>query len=140
MPSQMARGQEEKLPKQGPPTPGQQSVEADKRCRKRLVTLARDHIMKLREERQQLECDWLEEYSMRAASARVNRTSLHMLQAEYIHRYNKLLDHEQQPHSDFFINLSVDMENELDFDEEKRFDLSEYGQYFEWDKTEYMKL
>ena len=117
--SQMSREQEEKLPKQGPPASGQRLVKADKWCRKRLETLARDHIMKLREDRQRLEGDWLEEYSMQATSARVNRTSLDMLWAEYFHWYNKLLDHEQQPHSDFFINLSLDMEDELDLDEEK---------------------
>ena len=32
------------------PTPRQQLLEADKRCRRRLAALARDHIMKLREE------------------------------------------------------------------------------------------
>ena len=31
-------------------TPNQQLIEADKKCRRRLATLARDHIMKLREE------------------------------------------------------------------------------------------
>lgn len=75
--------------------------------------------MKLREERQRLEYDWLEEYSMRAASVRVSRSSLNALWTEYIHQYNKLLDREQQPHSDFFINLFFDMEDKLDFDEAK---------------------
>ena len=32
------------------PTPRQQLLEADKRCKRRLAALARDHIMKLREE------------------------------------------------------------------------------------------
>ena len=32
------------------PTPNQQLIEADKKCRRRLAALARDHIMKLREE------------------------------------------------------------------------------------------
>ena len=62
------------------------------------------------------------------------------LRAEYIHRYNRLLDCEKQPHSDFFTHLSMDFEEELDFNEEEPFDLSEYDQYFEWDETEYMRL
>ena len=62
------------------------------------------------------------------------------LRAEYIHRYNRLLDREKQPHSDFFINLSPDVEDELNFEEEERFDLCEYDQYFEWDEAEYMRL
>ena len=66
--------------------------------------------------------------------------SLDTLRAEYIHRCNRLFDREQQPHSDFFVNLTLDMESELDFDEEKPLDLSEYDQYFEWDETEYMRL
>ena len=57
-------------------------------------------------------CVWLEEYSMRAATARVCKISLDTLRAEYIHRYNRLLDRKQQPHSDFFTNLSLE-ENPL---------------------------
>ena len=84
--------------------------------------------------------DWLEEYSRRASSAKQNGDNLSALCAEYIHRYNQLLDRGRQPHSDFFVNLSLNMEEELDFNEEEPFDLSGYDQYFEWDKAEYMKL
>ena len=63
-----------------------------------------------------------------------------MLRAEYIHRYNWLLDCEKQPHSDFFTHLSIDFEEELDFNEDEPADLSEYDQYFEWDEAEYMRL
>ena len=102
--------------------------------------MARDHIMKLREERERMAYDWLEEYAMRASSAKQSGVSLSTLRAEYIHRYNQLLDREKQPHSDFFTHLSMDFEEELDFNEEEPFDLSEYDQYFEWDETEYMRL
>ena len=84
--------------------------------------------------------DWLEEYAMRASSAKQSGTGLGTLRAEYIHRYNRLLDHEKQPHSDFFTNLSIDFEEELDFNEDEPADLSEYDQYFEWDEAEYMRL
>ena len=40
------------------PTPRQQLLEADKRRRRRLAALARDHIMKLREERDRMADDW----------------------------------------------------------------------------------
>ena len=122
------------------PTPDQQLVEADKKCRKKLATLARDHIMKLREERERMAYDWLEEYAMRASSAKQSGTELGTLRAEYVHRYNRLLEHEKQPHSDFFINLSMDFEEELDFNEDERADLSEYSQNFEWNEAEYMRL
>ena len=46
----------------------------------------------------------------------------------------------KQPHSDFFVNLSEDFEDELDFNEDRPADLSQYDQYFEWDEAEYMKL
>ena len=42
------------------PTPDQQLIEADKKRRRKLATLARDHIMKLREERERMAHDWLE--------------------------------------------------------------------------------
>ena len=96
--------------------------------------------MKLREERQRLAQEWLEEYSMQAASAKIRKRDLNTLRAEYIHKYNRLLDGEKQPHCDFFLNLSLEVEEELDFEEETPFDLSEYDQYFEWDEAEYMRL
>ena len=102
--------------------------------------MARDHIMKLREEQERMAYDWLEEYAMHASSAKQSGVSLRALRAEYIHRYNRLLDREKQPHSDFFTHLSMDLEEELDFNEEESLDLSEYDQYFEWDETEYMRL
>ena len=51
-----------------------------------------------------------------------------------------MLDREKQPHSDFFVNLSEDFEDELDFNEDRPADLSQYDQYFEWDEAEYMRL
>ena len=82
----------------------------------------------------------LEEYAMRASSTKQSGVSLSTLRAEYIHRYNRLLDREKQPHSDFFTNLSIDFEEELDFNEDEPADLSEYDQYFEWDEAEYTRL
>ena len=122
------------------PTPRQQLLEADKRRKRRLAALARDHIMKLREERDRLAYDWSEEYAERASSAKQSGAGLGTLRAEYVHRYNRLLGREKQPHSDFFVNLSEDIEDELDFNEDRPADLSQYDRYFEWDEAEYMKL
>ena len=122
------------------PTPRQQLLEADKRRRRRLAALARDHIMKLREERDRMAYDWSEEYATRASSAKQSGAGLGTLRADYVHRYNRLLEREKQPHSDFFVNLSEDFEDELDFNEDRPADLSQYDQYFEWDEAEYMKL
>ena len=122
------------------PTPRQQLLEAEKRRKRRLAALARDHIMKLREERDRMAYDWSEEYAMRASSAKQSGAGLGTLRAEYVHRYNRLLEREKQPHSDFFVNLSEDLEDELDFNEDRPADLSQYDQYFEWDEAEYMRL
>ena len=84
--------------------------------------------------------DWSEEYAMRASSAKRSGAGLGTLRAEYVHRYNQLLECERQPHSDFFVNLSEDFEDELDFNEDRPADLSQYDQYFEWDEAEYMRL
>ena len=121
-------------------TPRQQLLEADKRRKRRLAALARDHIMKLREERDRLAYEWSEEYAQRASSAKRSGAGLSTLRAEYVHRYDRLLEREKQPHSDFFVNLSEDFEDELDFSEDTPADLSEYDQYFEWDEAEYMRL
>ena len=121
-------------------TPRQQLLEADKRRKRRLAALARDHIMKLREERDRWAYEWSEEYAQRASSAKRSRAGLSTLRAEYVHRYDQLLEREKQPHSDFFVNLSEDFEDELDFSEDTPVDLSQYDQYFEWDEAEYMRL
>ena len=121
-------------------TPRQQLLEADKRRKRRLAALARDHIMKLREERDRLAYEWSEEYAQHASSAKRSGAGLSTLRAEYVHRYDRLLEREKQPHSDFFVNLSEDFEDELDFSEDTPADLSEYDQYFKWDEAEYMKL
>ena len=122
------------------PTPRQQLLEADKKRKRRLAALARDHIMKLREERDRLADELAEEYAQRAASVKQSAAGISTLRAEYIHRYDQLLEREKQPHSDFFVNLSEDVEDELDFSEERPADLSQYDQYFEWDEAEYMRL
>ena len=134
------QGQDGSPSEQRYPTPRQQLLEADKRRRRRLAALARDHIMKLREERDRMAYDWSEEYATRASSAKRSGAELGTLRAEYVHRYNQLLEREKQPHSDFFVNLSEDFEDELDFDEDRPADLSQYDQYFEWDEAEYIRL
>ena len=58
--------------------------------------------MKLREERDKVAYDWSEEYARRASSAKQSGARLGTLRAEYIHRYDRLLDREKQPHADFF--------------------------------------
>ena len=78
------------------------------RCRRRLAALARDHILKLGEERQRMAYDWLREYSRQASSIKLKGGDLSVLCVEYIHRYNQLLDRERQPHSDFFIAGSLE--------------------------------
>ena len=70
--------------------------------------------------------DWSEEYAMRASSAKQSGAGLGTLRAEYVHRYNRLLEREKQPHSDFFVNLTEDFEDELDFNEDRPADLSQY--------------
>ena len=62
--------------------------------------------MKLREERDRLADQWVEEYAQRAASVKQSAAGIGTLRAEYIHRYDQLLEREKQPHSDFFVNLS----------------------------------
>ena len=121
-------------------TPRQQLLEADKRRKRRLAALARDHIMKLREEWDRWTYEWSEEYAQHTSSAKQSGAGLSTLRAEYVHRYDQLLEREKQPHSDFFVNLSEDIEDELDFSEDTPADLSQYDQYFEWDEAEYMRL
>ena len=74
-------------------------LEADKRHKRRLAALARDHIMKLREEQDRWAYEWSQEYAQRASSAKQSGAGLSTLRAEYVHRYDQLLEREKQPHS-----------------------------------------
>ena len=66
-------------------TPRQQLLEADKRRKRRLAALARDHIMKLREERDRWAYEWSEEYAQHASSAKQSGADLaHLGQSMYI--------------------------------------------------------
>ena len=58
---------------------------------------------------------------MRAASEKLKGHNIQALRTEYIHRYNQLLEREKQPHCDSFLNLSFEVEEELDFEEGKAF-------------------
>ena len=66
-------------------------LEADKRRKRRLAPLARDHIMTLREERDRLAYEWSEEYAERAFSAKQSGVELSTLRAEYVHRYDRVV-------------------------------------------------
>ena len=68
--------QRKRPPEQKHSSRSQQLIEADTRCRKRLAALARDHIVKLREDRQQMAYDWLEEYAVQASSAKLKGSAL----------------------------------------------------------------
>ena len=76
LPSQEAKDQGGKPPPSEYPLTEQRLVEANKRRKKRLVMLARHHIIKFREERQRMAGEWLEEYTARAASAKLRGMSL----------------------------------------------------------------
>ena len=88
VPPQVTEEQRKRLLEQKYFTPNQQLIEADNRRRKRLAALARDHIMKLREERQWMAYDWLREYSRQASIVKIKGGDLSALRAEYIHRYS----------------------------------------------------
>ena len=62
-PSQGNEEQGGNILRQGSPSSDQRLVEADKRCQKRLAALARDHIIKLREERERMAYGWLGKYA-----------------------------------------------------------------------------
>ena len=51
--------------------------------------------MKLREERDRLADEWAEEYAQRASSVKRSGAGLSTLRAEYVHRYDQLLEREK---------------------------------------------
>ena len=76
-PSSRTEGMKEKeTHQQKALSPEQRIVEADKRRQRRLAALSSDHIMKLREKRQKLAQEWVEEYAILASSVKLPQIEL----------------------------------------------------------------
>ena len=114
--------------------------QADRVRKRKLAALAVQQIMKIREERDRLEEQLVQEFRERRQTLDLTREEVQLLREELITRYQDFVDTAHQPYMDLFSNLTIETEREMDFDDEGMADLSSYEEGYEWTEERYLRL
>ena len=121
--------------------PEEMTPEQAERIRKRkLAALAVQQILKIREERDRLEEQLVQEFRERRQTLDLTREQVQLMREELITRYQDFVDTAHQPYMDLFSNLTIETEREMDFDDEGMADLSSYEEGYEWTEEWYLRL
>ena len=121
--------------------PGEMTSEQADRVRKRkLAALAVQQILRVREERDRLEERLVQEFRERRQSLDLTREEVRLLREELSVRYQDQVDSAHQPYMDLFLNLTIETEREMDFDDEGMADLTSYGEGYAWTEERYLRL
>ena len=121
--------------------PGEMTSEQADRVRKRkLAALAVQQILRIREERDRLEERLVQEFRERRQSLDLTREEVRLLREELIVRYQDQVDSAHQPYMDLFLNLTIETEREMDFDDEGMADLTSYEEGYAWTEERYLRL
>ena len=106
--------------------------QADRVRKRKLAALAVQQILKIREERDRLEERLIQEFRERRQSLDLTREEVRLLREELITKYQDHVDSAHQPYMDLFLNLTIETEREMDFDDEGMADLTSYEEGYEW--------
>ena len=121
--------------------PDEVTLEQANRVRKRkLAALAVQQILRIREERDRLEERLVQEFRERRQGLDLTREEVRLLREELIARYQDHVDSAHQPYMDLFLNLTIETEWEMDFDDEGMADLTSYEEGYEWTEERYLRL
>ena len=114
--------------------------QADRVRKRKLAALAVQQISKIREERDKMEERLIQEFRERRQSLDLTREEVRLLREELIVRYQEQVDSVHQPYMDLFLNLTIETEREMDFDDEGMADLTSYEEGYEWTEERYLRL
>ena len=114
--------------------------QADRVRKRKLAALAVQQISKIREERDRMEERLIQEFRERRQSLDLTREEVRLLREELIVRYQEQVDSVHQPYMDLFLNLTIETEREMDFDDEGMADLTSYEEGYEWMEERYLRL
>ena len=121
--------------------PEEMTSEQAERVRKRkLAALAVQQILKIREERDKLEEQLVQEFVETRQTLDLTREEVQLLREELVTRYQDYVDTAHQPYMDLFSNLTIETEREMDFDDEGMADLTSYEEEYEWTEERYLRL
>ena len=114
--------------------------QADRVRKRKLAALAVQQILRLRAERDRLEERLIQEFQERRQRQDLTREEVRLLREELIRRYQGHVDFADQPYMDLFLNLTIETEQEMDFDDEGMADLASYEEEYEWTEEQYLRL
>ena len=116
------------------------SEQAERVRKRKLAALAVQQISRIREERDRMEERLIQEFRERRQSLDLTREEVRLLREELIVRYQEQVDSVHQPYMDLFLNLTIETEREMDFDDEGMADLTSYEEGYEWTEERYLRL
>ena len=70
----------------------------------------------------------------------LTREEVRLLREELVKRYLDHVDTAQQPYMDLFANLTIETEQEMDFEDEGMADITSYEEGYEWTEERYLRL
>ena len=140
-PPRTVRTRDSPRPRAASGYPDEMTPEQANRIRQRkLAALAVQQIAKIREERDRMEERLVQEFRERRQSLDLTREEVRLLREELIARYQEQVDLVHQPYMDLFLNLTIETEREMDFDDEGMADLASYEEGYEWTEERYLRL
>ena len=119
---------------------GMTVIQAEWVQKRRLAALAVQQILRLREQRDRLEEQLLQEFRERRDRQDLTRDEIKLMREEMVRRHSDNINQAQQPYVDLFLNLSIETEQEMDFDDEGVVDLTAYDEEYEWTEERYLRL
>ena len=87
-----------------------------------------------------LEEQLVQEFHDRRERQDLTRDEIKLMREELVQRYSDHITRAPQPYMDLFVNLTIETEEEINFDDEGVHNLTEYGEGYEWTEERYLRL
>ena len=120
-------------------TEEQRQVIAAARQKKRRAMWSRNCILRLRQDRDGMEENFVHVYETKAQDEYVSRAVLREVREVFVRRYTDVIHRISQAVQDFYLNQEIDYEDELDFPPDDAVDLMKYPEGYPWTEGEYLQ-
>ena len=121
-------------------TEEQRQLIAVAKQKKRRAMWARNCILRLRQDRDGMEENFVHVYETKAQDEYVSRAVLREVRDTFVWRYSDVIHQISQAVQNFYLNQEMDYEDELDFPPDDPVDLTKYPEGFPWMEGEYLWL
>ena len=121
-------------------TEEQRQIIAAAREKKRRALWARNCILRLRQDRDEMEENLVHLYETKAQDEHVSRAVLREVRDVFVRKYTDVIHRISQAVQDFYLNQEMDYEEELDFPPDSPVDLTRYPEGYIWTEGEYLRL